>query len=361
MPGHESSPHEALPTINPWLIAIAVTVPTFMEVLDTSIANVALRYIAGGLSAAATDAEWVITSYLAANAIVLPLSGWFCTILRTPPLLPSLGLRLHDQLLALRAGDQPGIVDLLSNPSGASPAAAAFNPVLRECSLTRFLREKQGSAMTVFAVATLIAPILGPTLGGWITDNYSWRWIFFINVPVGLLALAMCAAVLEDPPYLKLQRADFLSKPIQFDYIGLALITLGIASLEVVLSKGQEWDWFGDPVRRVHWLVAGVVVGLTLAVIWELRVKAPVVDFRPLADRNFAASAVIIFCAYGVLFGSTTSLPGMLQTLFGYDAVHAGLVLSPRGPLLAHDAANHRATAQPRSRRPSADHRRRPW
>ncbi len=317
------------PAINPWLIAVAVTVPTFMEVLDTSIANVALRYISGGLSAASNDGEWVITSYLAANAIVLPLSGWLSTFLgrRRYFLLSVAGFTLSSLLCGMATNLESLIFfRILQGLSGGG-----LQPGTQGVLLDSFPREKQGAAMTVFAVATLIAPILGPTLGGWITDNYSWRWIFFINVPTGLAALAMCGAVLDDPPYLKAQRAEFLSKPIRFDYIGLGLITLGIASLEIALSKGQEWDWFGDPFFRVHCLIAGVVGGLSLTVWWELRAKTPVVDFRPLANRNFVASSIIIFCAYGVLFGSTTTLPGMLQTLFGYDAVHAGLVLSPSG------------------------------
>ena len=317
------------PGVNPWLIAVAVTVPTFMEVLDTSIANVALRYIAGGLSAAATDSEWVITSYLAANAIVLPISGWLSLHLgrRRYFLLSVAGFTLSSLLCGLATNLESLIFfRVLQGLSGGG-----LQPGTQGVLLDSFPKEKQGSAMTVFAVATLIAPILGPTLGGWITDNYSWRWIFFINVPTGLLALLMCSAVLDDPPYLKAARAEALGKPIRFDFIGLGLITLGIASLEIVLSKGQEWDWLGDPFYRVHGLVAGVALGLGLAVWWELRIKNPVVDFRPLANRNFAASSVIIFCAYGVLFGSTTTLPGMLQTLFGYDAVHAGLVLSPAG------------------------------
>ncbi len=323
-------PETAIPrAVNPWLIAVAVTVPTFMEVLDTSIANVALRYIAGGLSAAATDSEWVITSYLAANAIVLPLSGWLATCLgrRRYFLLSVLGFTIS----SLLCGMATNLESLILFRILQGIAGGGLQPCTQGVLLDSFPKEKQGSAMTVFAVATLIAPILGPTLGGWITDNYSWRWIFFINVPTGLVALAMCSAVLEDPPYLKAQRAQFLSKPIRFDYVGLGLIVLGLASLEIVLSKGQEWDWLGDPFYRVHVLVAGVVLGLSLAVWWETRVENPVVDFRPLTDRNFAASAIIIFCAYGVLFGSTTTLPGMLQTLFGYDAVHAGLVLSPAG------------------------------
>ncbi len=329
MSAHQTAGEPPRPAINPWLIAAAVTVPTFMEVLDTSIANVALRYIAGGLSAASSDSEWVITSYLAANAIILPVSGWLATLLgrRRYFLLSVAGFTVSSLLCGLAGSLESLIIfRVLQGVFGGG-----LQPCTQGVLLDSFPREKQGAAMTVFAIATLIAPILGPTLGGWITDNYEWRWIFFINVPTGLLALVMCAAVLDDPAYLKAQRAEFLRKPIRFDYVGLGLIILGLASLEIVLSKGQEWDWFGDPFHRVHWLVAGVVIGLTLAVWWELRVDGPVVDFRPMADRNFAASAVIIFCAYGVLFGSTTTLPGMLQTLFGYDAVHAGLVLSPAG------------------------------
>ena len=285
----------ARPTINPWIVAVAVTVPTFMEVLDTSIANVALRYIAGGLSAASDDSEWVITSYLASNAIVLPISGWLSNYLgRRRYFLMSVAGFTPASLLCGMASNLESLIffRILQGLAGGG-----LQPGTQGVLLDSFPKEKQGAAMTVFAVATLIAPILGPTLGGWITDNYSWRWIFFINVPTGLAALVMCSAVLEDPPYLKAQRAAFLGRPIRFDFIGLGLITLGIASLEIVLSKGQEWDWLGDPFRRVHWMVAGVVVGLGLAVWWELRSKAPVVDFRPMANRNFAASAVIIFCA----------------------------------------------------------------
>ena len=260
---------------------------------------------------------------------MLPLSGWLSTYLgRRRYFLLSVAGFTASSLLCGLATDLSSLIvfRILQGLAGGG-----LQPCTQGVLLDAFPKEKQGAAMTVFAVATLIAPILGPTLGGWITDNYTWRWIFFINVPTGLLALAMCSAVLDDPPYLKAQRAQFLARPIRFDYVGLGLIILGVASLEIVLSKGQEWDWLGDPFYRVHVLVAGVVLGLSLTLWWELRVESPVVDVRPLANRNFAAASIIIFCAYGVLFGSTTSLPGLLQTLFGYDAVHAGLVLSPAG------------------------------
>jgi hypothetical protein len=210
-------------------------------------------------------------------------------------------------------------------------AGGGLQPCAQGALLDAFPKEKHGTAMTAYAIAILFAPIAGPTLGGWITDSYSWRWLFFINIPTGLLALAMCGAVLRDPPYLVAQRAESWRNPRRFDFVGLGLITIGLASLEVVLSKGQEWDWLGDPFFRVHWLVAGVVLGLSMAVWWELRVDSPVVDLRPLADRNFAASAVILFCAYGVLYGFSTTLPRMLMGPFGYDALNAGLVMSPSG------------------------------
>ena len=210
-------------------------------------------------------------------------------------------------------------------------AGGGLQPCTQGVLLDAFPKEKHGTAMTAYAIAILIAPIAGPTLGGWITDNYSWRWLFLINVPIGLLALAMCRAVLSDPPYLVAQRAESRRNPRRFDFVGLGLITIGLASLEVVLSKGQEWDWLGDPLFRVHWLLTGVVLGLSMAAWWELRVDSPVVDLRPLADRNFAASAIILFCAYGVLYGFSTTLPRMLMGPFGYDALNAGLVMSPSG------------------------------
>ena len=223
-----------------------------MEVLDTSIANVALRYISGSLSAASNDGEWVITSYLAANAIVLPLSGWLSTYLgRRRYFLLSLARFTISSLLCGMATNLESLIffRILQGFSGGG-----LQPGTQGVLLDSFPKEKRGAAMTVFAVATLVAPILGPTLGGWITDNYSWRWVFFINVPTGLAALAMCGAVLEDPPYLKAQRAEFLGKPIRFDYIGLGLITLGIASLSSSKNgpRYQGLRWMdARPFRRM--------------------------------------------------------------------------------------------------------------
>ena len=179
--------------------------------------------------------------------------------------------------------------------------------------------------------AEWIAPVVGPTLGGWLTDSYSWRWVFWINVPVGLLALVACAIILRDPDYLTAQRMELRKRPFSFDGVGLSLLVIVIVCWEVVLSKGQEWDWLGDPFWRVQTLAVLFAVGLAGLVLWELRHPSPVVNFRPLRERNFSACCVIIFCAFAVLYASSTSLPALLQSLFGYDALSAGLVLSPAG------------------------------
>jgi DHA2 family multidrug resistance protein len=197
--------------------------------------------------------------------------------------------------------------------------------------LDAFPVEKQGIAMTLFGFAALIAPVVGPTLGGWITDSYSWRWVFLINVPVGLLALAGCYALLRDPDYLTTQRMELRKQPFHFDSIGLSLLVIVMVSWEVMLSKGQEWDWLGDPFWRVQTLAVFFSVGLVGLIFWELRHRNPVVNFRPLGERNFAGCCIIIFSAYLALYAASTSLPGLLQSLFGYDALSAGLVMSPGG------------------------------
>jgi MFS transporter, DHA2 family, multidrug resistance protein len=197
--------------------------------------------------------------------------------------------------------------------------------------LDAFPREKQGAAMTLFGLAALIAPVVGPTLGGWITDSYSWRWVFLINVPVGLLAFAGCYILLLDPDYLTAQRVELRKRPFQFDSIGLSLLVITIVCWEVMLSKGQEWDWLGDPFWRVQTLAILFATGLLGLIFWELRHPNPVVNFRPMRERNFTACCLIIFCSYAVLYAASTSLPGLLQSLFGYDALNAGLVMSPAG------------------------------
>ncbi len=323
----------SLPTarrsISPWLVAIAVVVPTFMEVLDTTIANVALRYIAGGLSAAVTDSEWVITSYLAANAIILPISGWLSAHLgRRNYFLLSIALFTLASGLCGIATSLPQLI-LFRVIQGL--AGGGLQPSSQGVLLDSFPPEKQGTAMTIFGLAALIAPIIGPTLGGWLTDNYSWRWIFYINLPVGLIALAASYFLLDDPDYLKKERIELKKRPLNFDTIGLSLLIVVMVSWEIMLSKGQEWDWIGDPFWRVQTLMTLFVVGLGSLIWWETHRESPVVNFRPLLERNFAMSCIIIFCAFGVLYATSTATPAMLQSLFGYNAYRAGLVLSPAG------------------------------
>ncbi len=316
-------------SINPWLIAVAVVIPTFMEVLDTTIANVALRYIAGGLSAPATDSEWVITSYLAANAIILPISGWLATRMgRRNYFLLSIAIFT---IASAMCGMATSLNALIAARVLQGLAGGGLQPSSQGVLLDAFPAEKQGAAQTVFGIAALLAPVIGPTLGGYITDNYGWRWIFYINVPVGILALLMCYALVTDPEYFKDQRARAKREHRPFDALGLCLLAVTMTCWEIVLSKGQEWDWFGDPFLRVQTLFV-LFAGCLAALIYrEMRIANPLINFRTLKDRNFRSCCIIIFCAFAVLYANTTQLPGLLQSLFGYDATTSGLVLSPAG------------------------------
>jgi DHA2 family multidrug resistance protein len=317
------------PAINPWFVAAAVVVPTFMEVLDTTIANVALRYIAGGLSASNVDSEWVITSYLAANATILPMSGWLSAHLgrRNYFLLSIAVFTIGSGLCGIATSlEQLILFRVLQGLAGGG-----LQPSSQGVLLDAFPPEKQGAAQTMFGVAALLAPVVGPTLGGYLTVNYNWRWIFYINLPVGAIGLVASYLLVKDPDYLVQQRKELRKRPLNFDYMGLGLLVLIMSSWEVMLSKGQEWDWYNDPFWRVQTLFLVFVLGLAALIFREMRIGNPLVNFRPLGERNFAACCVIIFCAYGVLYGASTSLPGLLQTLFGYDAYASGLVQSPSG------------------------------
>ena len=317
------------PRVNQWVIASLVVVPTFMEILDTTIANVALRYIAGGLSAAQTDAEWVITSYLAANAIVLPITGWLAAQLgRRNYFLLSIALFTFASAMC---GFAASLTQMILFRILQGLAGGGLQPCSQGVLLDAFPPEKQGTAMTLFGVAAMLAPIVGPTLGGWLCVNYNWRWIFLINIPVGVPVLLAAYALVDDPDYLKRERAELRRQPLNFDYIGLGLLVLIMSCWEVMLSKGQEFDWLGDPFWRVQTLLILFVVGLILLIVREMRSAHPIIDFRVLGERNFAACCIIMFSTMAVVYCGSVALPMLLQALMGYDALASGLVMSPAG------------------------------
>ncbi|MBV8202683.1 MAG: DHA2 family efflux MFS transporter permease subunit [Acidobacteria bacterium] len=312
--------------LNPWLISMIVVLATFMEVLDTSIANVSLPHIAGSLSATNDESTWVLTSYLVSNAIVLPLSGWFsnmfgrkrfymtCVVMFTISsflcgLAPTLPLLIFFRVLQGLGGG--GL-----QPSAQAILADAFPP------------EKRGMGFSVYAMAVVFAPAIGPTLGGWITDNFNWRWIFYINVPVGIVAFMLTGALIKDPAYL-VERVKQLRGKLSIDYIGIGLLAVGLGFLQVVLDKGQEDDWFGS--KLISWSVVISAAALLGAVWWELRVKEPIVDLRLFREPNFASANVLMFGLGFALFGSTVLVPQFLQVLLGYSATESGKVLSPGG------------------------------
>ena len=312
---------------NPWIIALVVTMGTFMEVLDTSIANVALPHIAGSLSASQDESTWVLTSYLVANAIILPISGWISSVLgRKNFYLISVALFT---VFSAACGLAPTLGMLVVFRVLQGLAGGGLQPSVQAILADAFPGEKRGMAMAVYTVAILVAPVLGPTLGGWITDNYSWRWIFYINIPVGLLCAFLTRIVLRDPPQLILARLAQKGKKLRIDGTGLALVSIGLASLEIVLDKGQELDWFGDTMICGATLLA--ISCLATAVWWELRTDKPVVNLRLLKERNFAFCCLIVLGVYTALYATTFLLPQFMQQLMGYDATQAGLAVSPAG------------------------------
>lgn len=309
------------PSFNPWLIATSVMLATFMEVLDTSVANVALPHIAGNLSATPEESTWVLTSYLISNAIILPATNWLGYVFgRKRFLIVCIGIFTLSSALC-GAATSLGLLLVARILQGAG--GGALQPIAQAVLLESFPADRRGSAMAVYGMGIVVAPIIGPTLGGWITDNYSWRWIFYINIPVGLLAMLMAKTFIEDPPYIRSQR------PGRIDYVGFGLMAVGLATLQLVLDKGQEDDWFSSPFIVRSLLIA--IVALVAFVIWELRTKDPIVNLRVLANRNFAVGTAMIATVGIALYGTTALLPLFLQTLLGYPALQSGLAVSPRG------------------------------
>ena len=313
--------------VNHWIVALTVTLATFMEVLDTSIANVALPYISGGLAVGRSQATWVLTSYLVANAIVLPLSGWLIGLFGRKRFYMTCVL-LFTVSSAL-CGAAPNIESLIFFRVLQGIGGGGLQPSEQGILIDTFPARLRGMAMAIYGVAVVVAPILGPVLGGYISDNYSWRWIFYINIPIGVLSLFLTSFIVHDPPEMATERKANWKKGLSIDYIGLGLVSLTLGSLEVVYAKGQEWDWFGDPFWRVQTFVTILVVAGISFIVWELRHTNPIVNLRLLGERNFLACGLIIYISFAVLYGANLDTPQMLQELFGYDAFRAGLILSP--------------------------------
>jgi MFS transporter, DHA2 family, multidrug resistance protein len=312
--------------VNPWAVALTVTLATFMELLDTSIANVSLPHIAGGLGRSFDETTWVLTSYLVANAVVLPMSAWLSRVLgRKRYYMISVGLFTATSFLC---GIAPGLNFLVIFRVLQGIGGGGLAPVEQAILVDTFPANKRAAAFALYSVAIVTAPAIGPPLGGWITDSFSWRWVFFINVPIGLISLFLSSRLVSDPPAFKAEVAEAkrLGK-LRVDYIGILLIALGFAFLEFVLDRGQIDDWFGSPLITAMFVSA--IVCLVFAVWWELRAPDPVVELGLLRERNFAFANIFYFLFGFVLFGSTTMIPEILQSLYGYTATDAGLVLGP--------------------------------
>jgi DHA2 family multidrug resistance protein len=315
-----------VPRHNPWAIALTVTLATFMEVLDTSIANVALPHIAGSLGASQDEATWVLTSYLVSSAIVLPISGWISNrIGRKRFYMTCVGLFTVCSLLCGLAPTLPLLIFArILQGFGGGGLAPSEQAILADT----FPIEKRGQAFALYGMAVVVAPAIGPTLGGWITDNFNWHWIFFINLPIGLFSLWLSNRMVEDPPHVKARTHE--KSPV--DFLGLGLVATGVGCLEFFLDKGQEKDWFGDPA--ITFVACLAVVLLVSFVFWEWRHPDPIVDLRLLQNRNFGTAVFLQFILGMVLFGSTVLIPQYLQNLLGYSAERAGMVLSPGGFVL---------------------------
>ena len=316
------------PKHNPWAIALTVTLATFMEVLDTSIANVALPHMAGSLGASQDEATWVLTSYLVASAIILPISGWLsdrfgrkrfyitCVIMFT--------------VCSLLCGLAPTLPFLIVARVLQGLGGGGLAPSEQAILADTFPVEKRGQAFAVYGMAVVVAPAIGPTLGGWITDNFNWHWIFFINIPIGLFSIWLSSRMVEDPPQLIERRKASVGKKV--DFTGLALVAGGVGVLEFFLDKGQEKDWFGSSSITTAAIVAAVL--LITFVFWEWHHEDPIVDLKLLKNRNFGTAVFLQLVLGMVLFGSTVLIPQYLQVLLGYTAELAGLVLSPAGLMM---------------------------
>jgi MFS transporter, DHA2 family, multidrug resistance protein len=316
-----NSASEWRPRANLWLITASVMLATFMEVLDTTIVNVSVPYIAGSLAASNSEATWVLTSYLVSNAIILPASAWLGRYFGRKRFLIACIIIFTISSFLCGAATSLGFLILTRILQGIG--GGALQPFSQAILLESFPPQKRGIAMAIFGIGVVVAPIVGPTLGGWITDNYSWRWVFYINIPIGILTVFMLHAFVEDPPYIKQAKSG------RIDGIGFGLLALWVATLQIVLDKGQEDDWFG--AIWIRWFVVISVLAFIAFIIQELRTKEPIVNLRVFKNRNFAVGSGMIFIVGVSLYGSIVMLPLFLQTLMGYPALQSGLTVSPRG------------------------------
>jgi MFS transporter, DHA2 family, multidrug resistance protein len=311
------------PDVNPWIIALAVTLATFMEVLDTSIANVALPHIAGSLSAGQDESTWVLTSYLVSNAIVLPLSGWLSSIVGRKNFY--MGCVALFTISSFLCGLAPNLAVLIVCRVLQGVGGGGLQPSEQAILADTFPPAKRGMAFAVYGMAVVTAPAIGPTLGGWITDNFSWRWIFFINIPVGILSILLTSRLIQDPPYFRRRKLS----ETHIDYVGLGFVAIGLGTLQVVLDKGQREDWFESNFIVILSLIAAAA--LIFVIFWEWKQKDPIIDLHLFRDRTFGISNLLMFMLGFALLGSTLLLPLFSQTLLGYTAQQAGLALMPGG------------------------------
>ncbi|MFY9845451.1 MAG: DHA2 family efflux MFS transporter permease subunit [Terriglobales bacterium] len=311
------------PAINPWIIALTVTLATFMEVLDTSIANVALPHIAGSLSAGTDESTWVLTSYLVSNAIVLPLSGWLSSIIGRKHFY--MGCVALFTLSSFLCGLAPNLGMLIFFRVLQGVGGGGLQPSEQAILADTFPPAKRGMAFAVYGIAVVMAPAIGPTLGGWITDNFTWRWIFFINIPVGILSLLLTSRLIQDPPYFKRRKLS----ETHIDYTGLGFVALGLGALQVVLDKGQRDDWFESNFILALSVIAAA--SLIFVIFWEWHHKDPIIDLHLFRQHTFATANFLMFMLGFALLGSTLLLPLFMQTLLGYTAERSGLALMPGG------------------------------
>lgn len=306
--------------VNKWLVTITVMLPTIMEIIDTSVANVALPNMQGSLNAGTDEVTWVLTSYLVSNAVVLPMTGWLSRLFGRKRFLESCIVIFT--LASLLCGAAPNLASLILFRVIQGAAGGALIPISQAILMETFPPREQGMAMAIFGIGAMFGPIVGPALGGWITDTMNWRWIFYINIPIGVLAITMTSAYIVDPHYQKKQK-------MSIDYWGLALLVLGLGALQIFLDKGQQDDWFNSPFITACALTA--LISLALLVIVELRSPHPIVNLRLLKDRTFATGNIIMFFVGFCLYSSIMLIPLFLQTLMGYTATLAGMVLAPGG------------------------------